>query len=384
MPWSNQGGGGGGPWKQNPGPWGSGGGRPGGGPNNSSDLEELLRRGQDKLKNVFPGGRGGGGNGLFLLLIPVALVLWGLSGLYTVQPSEQGVVMRFGKFHRTAPPGLNYHLPAPIESVMTPNVTENRRIDVGVRITETNTNRTVGLRPVQEESLMLTGDENIVDVSFSVFWVVGDAADYLFNVQNVEGTINAVAESAMREVVGRSELQPILTGARQTTERQVHDLMQTSLDSYGAGVRITQVQLQKVDPPQTVIGAFRDVQAARADQERLQNEAQSYANRVVPEARGEASRIIQAAEGYRESTVNQARGQSDRFTQIYTEYAQAPEITRQRMFLETMERLYGGMDKIIIDPSASGSGVVPYLPLDQLQRGQQQRPAAAQNTGAGR
>ncbi|GGE42575.1 protease modulator HflK [Agaricicola taiwanensis] len=379
MPWSNQSGGGG-PWKQNPGPWGSGGGRPGG-PGNGSDLEELLRRGQDKLRNVIPGG--GGGGGLFLLLIPVVLVLWGLSGLYTVQPSEQGVVLRFGKFHRTTPPGLNYHLPYPIETVLTPNVTENRRIDVGVRITDTNTNRTVGLRPVQEESLMLTGDENIVDVSFSVFWVVGDAADYLFNVQNVEGTINAVAESAMREVIGRSELQPILTGARQTTEVQVHELMQTALDAYGAGVRITQVQLQKVDPPQTVIGAFRDVQAARADQERLQNEAQAYANRVVPEARGEAARITQAAEGYRESVVNQARGQSDRFTQIYAEYAEAPELTRQRMFLETMEKLYGSMDKVIIDPSATGtSGVVPYLPLDQLPRGPQRTPTA--QTGATR
>jgi membrane protease subunit HflK len=380
MPWSNQSGGGGGPWKQNPGPWGSGGGRPGG-PNNGSDLEELLRRGQDKLKNALPGG--GGGGGMLLLLIPVALILWGLSGLYTVQPSEQGVVMRFGKFERTAPPGLNYHLPYPIESVLTPNVTENRRIDVGVRITDTSSNRTVGLRTVQEESLMLTGDENIVDVSFSVFWVVGDAADYLFNVQNVEGTINAVAESAMREVIGRSELQPILTGARQTTEAQVHELMQTSLDAYGAGVRITQVQLQKVDPPQTVIGSFRDVQAARADQERLQNEAQSYANRVVPEARGEAARITQAAEGYRDSVVNQARGESDRFTQIHAEYSQAPELTRQRMFLETMEKLYGSMDKVIIDPSAAGTnGVVPYLPLDQLQRTPQR--AANQPAGATR
>ncbi len=378
MPWSNQSGGGGGPWKQNPGPWGSGGGNSGG-PNNPSDLEELLRRGQDRLKNVLPGGPGG--SAWVLLLLPIALVLWALSGIYTVQPSEQGVVMRFGKFNRTTPSGLNYHLPYPIESVLTPNVTENRRIDVGVRITDTNTSRSVGLRTVQEESLMLTGDENIVDVSFSVFWVVGDAPAYLFNVQNVEGTINAVAESAMREVIGRSELQPILTGARQTTETQVQELMQTALDAYGAGVRITQVQLQKVDPPQTVIGAFRDVQAARADQERLQNEAQAYANRVVPESRGEASRVTQAAEAYRESVVNQARGQSDRFTQIYEEYSKAPELTRQRMFLETMERLYGNMDKVIIDPSVGGSGgVVPYLPLDQLQRGAP-RPAAPQTTG---
>jgi membrane protease subunit HflK len=383
MPWSNQSGGGG-PWRQNPGPWGSGGGNSGG--PNPSDLEELLRRGQDRLKNVLPGG--GGGGMWILILIPVALVLWALSGIYTVQPSEQGVVLRFGKFDRITQNGLNYHLPYPIESVLTPNVTENRRVDVGIRISGEATQRsTVGMRELPQESLMLTGDENIVDVSFSVFWVVSDAADYLFNVQNVEGTIRAVAESAMREIIGRSELQPILTGARQTTEAQVQDLMQAALDGYGAGVRITQVQLQKVDPPQQVIDAFRDVQAARADQERLQNEAQSYANRVVPEARGEGARITQAAEAYRASAVNEAQGRSGRFTQIYAEYAKAPELTRQRMFLETMEKLYGSMDKIIIDPAAAGSnGVVPYLPLDQLQSRApaQTRPSAGQTGGTAR
>src|SRR2546421_2395091 len=225
------------------------------------------------------------------------------------------------------------------------------------------------LRDVPEESLMLTGDENIVDVDVSVFWLVktGGAGEYLFNIQNPEGTVKAVAESAMREVIGRSEIQPILTGARQTIETAVHDLMQKVLDSYQAGVQVTQVQLQKVDPPTQVIDSFRDVQAARADLERTQNEAQTYANRVVPEARGRAAQVTQAAEAYREQTVAEARGQTSRFLQVYEEYKKAPEVTRQRMYLETMERLFGGTEKIIMD-SGTQSGVVPYLPLNELTR----------------
>jgi HflK protein len=225
-------------------------------------------------------------------------------------------------------------------------------------------------RDVPQESLMLTGDENIVDVQFSVFWVIANAADYLFNVQQPEGTIKSVAESAMREEIGRNQIQPILTGARQAIETSVQELIQKTLDGYQAGVQITQVQLQKVDPPQQVIDAFRDVQAARADAERLQNEAQAYANRVVPEARGDAARVIQAAEGYRERAVFEARGQADRFIKIYDEYAKAPEVTRRRMYLETMERVFDGMDKVIVDSSTSrnGGGVVPYLPLNELGR----------------
>ena len=215
---------------------------------------------------------------------------------------------------------------------------------------------------------MLTGDENIVDIDFVVFWRIKDAAQYLFNIQNPDSTVKEVAERAMRAVVGQSNIQPILTEARQKTEQSVQKLMQTILDSYGAGIRIDQVQLQKVDPPAEVIDAFRDVQAARADKERLQNEAYSYANRIVPEARGEAERILQAAEGYRQQAVAEASGQTSRFLKVYDEYKKAPDVTRRRMFLETMERVFGGTDKIILD-SKGGSGVVPYLPLDQLQRG---------------
>src|SRR5436309_15112193 len=373
MPWSNQGGG----------PWGSGGAKGpwGSGPQSSGptppDLEELLRRSQDKLRTVLPGGNLGSKG--FALIALAAVAIWGFSGFFRVEPDELGVVLRFGKYVRDARPGLNYHLPYPIESVLTPKVTRVNRIDIGMRLVE-DLRRGTTMRDVPEESLMLTGDENIVDVDFSVFWLVkpDGAGDYLFNIQNPEGTVKAVAESAMREVIGRSQIQPILTGARQTIEGGVQDLMQRTLDHYGSGIQITQVQLQKVDPPAQVIDAFRDVQAARIDAERAQNEAQTYANRVVPEARGRVAQITQAAEAYREQTVAEATGQAARILKIYNQYKNAPEVTRQRMYLETMERLFGGTDKIIVDSSknAGGSGVVPYLPLNEL------RPQTPQTGGS--
>jgi len=368
MSWKNQSGG---PWGGGPrGPWGSGPqqgpGRGGSGGNQPPDLEDLIRRGQDKLKNVLPGSGNFGGRGALILLFAV-VVIWLLSGFYRVNTDEQGIVLRFGKFVQTTQPGLNYHLPYPIETVLTPRVTFENKIDIGFRQQEDFRRGTV-TRDVAEESLILTGDENIVDVDFSVFWIINNAGLYLFNLQNPEGTIKAVAESAMREVIGRAQIQPILTGARAATEQEVLKLMQKVLDSYQGGVTVTRVQMQKVDPPAQVIDAFRDVQAARADAERLQNEAQTYANRVVPEARGEASRILQGAEGYKERTVVEARGQASRFLSILTEYKLAPEVTRRRMYLETMERVLGGIDKIILDPSNKGSNVVPYLPLDQLLR----------------
>ena len=381
MPWSNQGGGGG-PWGSGPkGPWGSG-------PQSSGptppDLEALLRRGQDRLRNVLPGGNLGGKG--FALIGLAALAIWGFSGFYRVDPDELGVVLRFGKYTRDARPGLNYHLPYPIESVLTPKVTRVNRIDVGMRVVE-DTRRGTSMRDVPEESLMLTGDENIVDVDFSVFWVIKPtgAADYLFNIQNPEGTVKAVAESAMREVVGRSNIQPILTGARQNIETAVQELMQRTLDEYGAGIQVSQVQMQKVDPPNQVIDSFRDVQAARADLERAQNEAQTYANRVIPEARGRVAQVTQASEAYREQTVAEARGQTARFVSVLEEYQKAPDVTRQRMYLETMERLFSGTDKIIIDSGINGgsSGVVPYLPLDEMRRGQPPRASQQQQPQAG-
>lgn len=363
MPWSNQGGG---PWGSGPkGPWGSG-------PQSSGptppDIEDILRRSQDRLRNILPGGNLGG-KGLAALGVAV-VAIWAFSGFFRVEPDELGVVLRFGQYTRDAKPGLNYHLPYPIETALTPKVTRVNRIDIGMRMIE-DPRRGTTMRDVPEESLMLTGDENIVDVDFSVFWQIkpNGAGDYLFNIQNPEGTVKSVAESAMREIMGRSEIQPILTGARQNTETAAHDLIQRTLDHYGSGIQINQVQLQKVDPPAQVIDSFRDVQAARADLERAQNEAQTYANRVVPEARGRAAQIIQAAEGYREQTVAEARGQTARFLKVLDEYHKAPDVTRQRIYLETMEKVFGGTDKIIIDGGTAGAGsagVVPVLPLNEL------------------
>jgi membrane protease subunit HflK len=370
MPWSNQGGG----------PWGSGGKGPwGSGPQQSGptppDLEEFLRRSQDRLRTVLPGGNLGG-KGIALIAL-AAMLIWGFSGFFRVDPDELGIVLRFGKYVRDAKPGLNYHLPYPVESALTPKVTRVNRIDIGMRGPDDLRRGGAG-RDVPEESLMLTGDENIVDVDFSVFWLIkpDGAGDYLFNIQQPEGTVKAVAESAMREVIGHSEIQPILTGARATIETAVQELMQKTLDHYSAGIQVTQVQLQKVDPPAQVIDSFRDVQAARSDAERAQNEAQTYANRVVPEARGRAAQITQAAEAYREQTVAEATGQTSRFLKVYDEYKKAPSVTRERMYLETMERLFNGTDKIIMDSGSGGqSGVVPYLPLNELARPPAARPA---------
>lgn len=368
MPWSNQGGGG--PWGSGPkGPWGSG---PQSGGSTPPDLEDLLRRSQDKLKNLLPGG--GMGSTGFVLLGMAAIALWFFSGFFRVDSQELGAVMRFGKFVRTAEPGLNYHLPYPIETVRTAPALRLIKTDIGMRIVD-DIRRGPTSRDVPEESLMLTGDENIVDVDFAVQWKVkpNGLGDFLFNIQAPEGTVKAVAESAMREVIGRSNLQPILT-VRGNIESAVHDLMQKTLDSYNAGVLIDQVQMQKVDPPSQVIDANRDVQAARADLERAQNEAQTYANRVLPEARGRVAQVTQAAEAYREQTVAEAKGQTARFLKIYDEYKKAPDVTRQRIYLETMERLFAGTDKIILDSGTGGNGgVVPYLPLNELTR---PRPAA--------
>jgi membrane protease subunit HflK len=363
MPWSNQSGGGGG--RRGGGPWGQG---PSGGPQHQPDLEELLKRSQDKLKQVIPGGSGVPGPFLmFFLAVAAAAVVAFYAFTFRVNPDELGVVMRFGKPIRSEPPGLHFRLPYPIEEVRLPKVTRQNIIEVGMRSGVSTRGFAGGVRDVPEESLMLTGDENIVDVDFVVFWRIKDAQAYLFNIQNPEVTVKEVAESAMREIVGQNNIQPILTEARQKTEQAVQKLMQDVLDHYKAGIRIDQVQLQKVDPPTQVIDAFRDVQAARADQERLQNEAFSYANKVVPEARGEAERILQGARAYKEQTVAEATGQTARFIKVYDEYKKAPEVTRKRMYLETMERVLGGTDKIILD-SKGGQGVVPFLPLDQLQK----------------
>src|SRR5271163_4721476 len=376
MPWKNQGGG---PWGSGPkGPWGGGpqpvGPRP-------PDLEDLLRRGQDRLQQLLPGGYFSG-LGIAVILAGV-IAIWLASGFYRVQSEELGIVLRFGKYVRDAQPGLNYHLPYPIETVLLPKALRVNAISIGMTLIDDPARRGRTIRDVPEESLMLTGDENIVDVDFTVLWRIKPkgAADFLFNIQNPEGTVKAVAESAMREVIGRSNIQPILTGARTSTEQSVQELMQRTLDSYGSGILVQQVQMQKVDPPAQVIDSFRDVQAARADLERLQNEAQTYANRVVPDARGRAAQIIQVAEGYKQQAIAEAKGQSARFLKVYDEYKKAPDVTRQRIYLETMERVLGGSEKLIYDGGgASGAqGVVPFLPLNELSP--RRAPAATTSTG---
>jgi modulator of FtsH protease HflK len=361
MPWKNQGGG---PWGSGPkGPWGSGpqpvGPRP-------PDLEDLLRRGQDRLQQILPGGYFSGVGISVILLFIVAI--WLASGFYRVQSEELGAVLRFGKYVRDAQPGLNYHLPYPIETVLLPKALRVSAISIGMTLIDDPTRRGRTRRDVPEESLMLTGDENIVDVEFTVLWRIkpNGVADFLFNIQNPEGTVKAVAESSMREVIGRSNIQPILTAARTVTELGVQELMQKTLDRYGSGIQIQQVQMERVNPPAQVIESFNDVQNAKIDFERLQNEAQTYANRVVPDARGRAAQIFQVAEGYKQQAIAEARGQSARFLKVYEEYNKAKEVTRERLYLETMERILGGADKLVFDGNSSGQGVVPYLPLNEL------------------
>jgi len=328
---------------------------------------------------VLPGGNFGGGSIVLFALLAVAILTY--ASLFRVQPDELGIVLRFGQHVRDAKPGLNYQWPYPIETVLLPKVTRVNRIDIGMRMVE-DLRRGSTTRDVPEESLMLTGDENIVDVDFTVLWVIkpDGAAAYLFNIQQADGTVKAVAESAMREVVGRSDSGEITTVARQSIETAVQKLMQEVLDKYSAGIQISQVQLQKVDPPAQVLDSLRDVQAARIDLERAQNEAQTYANRVVPEARGRASQIQQAAEAYREQTVAEAKGRTAPFLSGYEQYKRAPDVTRQRLYLETMERLFNSANPIIMD--SGGSGVVPYLPLDQLTRPRPAPPAQPKAGGA--
>jgi membrane protease subunit HflK len=362
-PWGNRGGGGGGPWGQGP----SGGGTP-------PDLEQIFRKSQDKLRDAMPGGVGSFGSFVIILAAAIAIAYFGFT--VRVNPDERGVVQRFGKFDRELFSGLNFRWPYPVEEVTVIPFTRQNRVEVGFSTGQFGTTLGSSRSPSRtEESLMLTGDENIVDVSFNVFWNVKDARGYLFNVRNpgnnpdANANVKAVAEAAMREIIGQTDISLILTRNRQEIEESARNLIQRILDSYGAGIQVNQVNLQKVDPPAAVIAAFQDVQAARADQERFRNEAQAYANNAIPVARGEAQKILQSAQGYQQQTVAEARGRTERFLKVYEEYQKAPDVTRRRMYLETMERVLGGMDKIIIDEKASGSGgVVPFLPLNE--RGQ--------------
>jgi modulator of FtsH protease HflK len=325
---------------------------PGDGRQQEPDLEELLKAKRRRLKPRLPGAMGIPGWLPITAALLLAAVVATFAFTFRVDTDEVGVVMRFGKVTRQEPPGLHLRLPYPIDEVHLPKVMRQNLIEIGLPTRG-------GSGSVREQELMLTGDENIVDVRFVVLWRIEDAIQYLFNMRNPDATVEEVAKSAMSEVVGRSGLQPILTAARQSTEQEVRKLMQDMLDRYGAGIRVDRVRLLKVDPPTQVVDSFRDVQAAAIDKETVQNQALAYAGRIVAEARGEAEAIMLRAKGYREQTVAEAAGQSARFEKVLGEYTKAPGVTRTRLYLETMERVFGGADKIIID----SSGVVSFLSL---------------------
>ncbi|MGE0714569.1 MAG: FtsH protease activity modulator HflK [Alphaproteobacteria bacterium] len=377
MPWNNQGGGG--PWGGGgQGPWGRGpsGGGGGGGGIQPPNLEDLIRQGQDRFRRLMPGGFGGA-RGL-AIVVGVLILIWLASGFYRVLPDEQGVVMRFGEFVKTTQPGLNYHLPTPIESVLTPKVTRVNRVEIGFRAAETT--RGGAVRQIPEESLMLTGDENIVDINFTVFWVIRNAGEFLFNVRAPEQTVKAAAESAVRESIGQIPIALALAEGRRDIEQNTLRLLQEILNSYGAGILVTQVQLQKVDPPGPVIDAFRDVQRARADQERLRNEAETYRNDIIPRARGEAERLVQEGEAYKQEVVARSQGDAQRFLSVYETYRVAPDVTRERIYLETIEDVLRGVNKVLIDKS--GQGVVPYLPLSEIGKRSGPQPQSAPSTSS--
>jgi modulator of FtsH protease HflK len=357
MSWNNQGGGrspGRGPWGQGP-----------LGPPPTGDLEEIIRRVQEALGKLTPGGSGSRGKGpsgrgaLFLVLAAVFLwFAWGT--FYTVQPNEVGINLVFGRYTGKTTAGLNTNWPWPIGSVIKVPVWDQQITEAGYRSANSNAD-------IPEESQMLTGDKNIVDVHFRVIWQIDPAKpeNYVFNILNPRETVKAVAESIMREVVGQQTIDGILTTDRRSVETEVQKRMQNVLDSYGAGILVKQVQLQSVDAPSQVISAYRDVTAAQQDQQRAVNEAETYANKVVPEAEGGAARILAEAKAYREQTILEAKGQTARYDQIYQQYKKAPGVTRERMYLETMEGVLGPMDKTIVD-SNSASPPVPYIALEPL------------------
>jgi modulator of FtsH protease HflK len=368
----------GGPWgTPPPGPPGSG---------RGPDLDDLIRQAQASLRRILPAGGGGGGGRGLAILAGLLLLVWLASGVYRVQPDEEGVVLRFGAYHRRAAPGLNYHWPWPIETALTPRVTTQNLLPIGFRpVDGTAIRPTSGRdRDVPEESLMLTGDENIVDVDFVVRWQISPgpdgAANFLFNTRNPEATIRSAAESVMREVIGRTPIEAVLTQARAQIESQVMQGTQSILDQYRAGVLIRQVQLPGGQPPAAVAEAFRDVQRASADADRAKNEAQAYRNDIIPRARGEAERILQEAQGFRDSQEARARGEAQRFTAVLDAYRQAQDVTMRRLYLETMEEILRRNPKVIIDDRLQG--LVPFLQLNDQGRsatgaGQSRQPGPA-------
>jgi len=387
MPFNSSNGGGGGPWggggnKGGGGrnPWGGGSGGGGGGGGQGPDIDDLLKKGREQLKVVLggrgggpmgPGGGrrgGGGGPGGLEKLLPIILILvvptaWLFQSFYSVKPEEKSVELFLGKFSEIGEPGLNF-APWPMVTYEILPVQRENTVNIGSGVSAARSGR--------DEGLMLTGDENIVDIDFQVVWNIARPDLFLFNLADPEATIRAVSESAMREVIGQSEMTPILNRDRAIISDSVETLIQETLDQYGAGVNIVRVNFDKADPPAQVIEAFRDVQAAAQDRDTAEKQAEAYLNERLANARGEAAQIRQEAEGYRAQVVNEAKGEAARFNSIYQEYRNAPEVTRKRMYLETLEQVLGDVDKIIIDETVGGAGggqgVVPYLPLNELRR----------------
>ena len=368
-PWGGNNGGGGGDDRGGNRGGNNGGRRPPEGPPQMPEIEELVKKGQDQLR-VLMGGRGGGdgkggsggpgfGKGTVFLGLIVAAILWGAASFYTVKPEEKSVELFLGKYHSTGEPGLNF-APWPVATYEKLPVTREQNEDIGVG------------GAGSEAGLMLTGDENIVDIDFQVVWNINDPAGFLFNLRDPRATIRAVSESAMREIIAQSRLAPILNRDRGAIASRLEDLIQETLDSYGSGVNIIRVNFDKADPPRQVIDAFREVQAAEQERDTLEKQADAYAARILAEARGEAAQTLEEAEGYRAQVVNEAEGEASRFTAVLTEYQKAPEVTRKRLYLETMEDVLGDIDKIILDDAAGGAqGIVPYLPLNELRKSNQ-------------
>ena len=363
------------PWKENnndDGPWG----KPNGGGDRPSKKKQSINFDtyfanlKDQIKKIFPGGGSNKKNVLFACLI--FFILWLLTGFYKVNANEQGVVLRFGEWVRTTLPGLHYHLPYPIEIAKTPKVTKVNKTEIGFRVIGTSQ------RMLLEESLMLTGDENIVDINFSVFWIIDDAGKFLFKLRNPEKSVKSVSESVMREVIGITPIVDALAAGRQEIEILSLNKIQTVLDNYESGVKITQLQLQKVDPPDQVIDSFRDVQRARADKEKVINEAIAYKNDLIPRARGEAEQILQEAKAYKREIVARSEGDADRFNSVLKSYKNNEDVTRNRIYLETLEKIFQNATKVIID-TKQGSGVLPYLPLPEVQKRNKRKKNKLQN-----
>jgi len=337
------------------------------GPQMPPELDDMLRKGQEQLKVLLGGGSGGGSNGSsqqsgpgmgrsgYLLIAALLVAFWSFSSFYTVKPEEKSVELFLGKFSSIGNPGLNF-APWPLVTREVLPVTREQNESIGV-----------GGRG-SDAGLMLTRDENIVDIDFEVVWNISDPAKYLFNLRDPKMTIRAVSESAMREIIAQSELAPILNRDRGLIAANLETLIQETLDSYGSGVSLVRVNFDRADPPEQVIDAFRAVQAAEQERDRLEKQADAYANRVLAQARGESAQVFEEAEGYRARVVNEATGEASRFSAVLEEYSKAPEVTRKRLYLETMEEVLGGLEKVIIDDQTGGQGVVPYLPLNQLRQ----------------